>query len=45
MALKMCSCEEANYLFYPNIHQRVLEILKTTQATSDFIVILPLYCM
>lgn len=24
----MCSCEEANYLFYPNIHQRFPEILK-----------------
>lgn len=31
MALKMCSCEEANYLFYPNIHQRFPEILTTTQ--------------
>lgn len=31
MALKMCSYEEANYLFYPNIHQRFPEISKTTQ--------------
>lgn len=31
MSLKICFCEEANYLFHPNIHQRFPKIWKTTQ--------------